>query len=164
MSNGKCNDKCYDQDDYFEYGITNGAKWYPLSGGMQDWNYIYAECLELTIEMGCKKYPEADKLYQYWADHLNSILEFIKSVHIGVKGFVKDSQGLPLQDAIISVEGIDKNVTSKYLGDYWRLLAPSLTNKYVITASKNGYRSQSRSVTVGRQKSTQVDFILHRIE
>ena len=26
----------------FPGGITNGAHWYPLWGGMQDWNYIMA--------------------------------------------------------------------------------------------------------------------------
>jgi len=163
MNKGKCSDKCHEQEDYFENGITNGAQWYPLSGGMQDWNYIQADCFELTIEMGCKKYPQADRLEQYWNDNLNSILQLVNSVHIGVKGFVKDSQGLPLQNAAISVEGIEKNVTSKYLGDYWRLLVPSLGRKYRVTASKDGYISETRMVSVSANRPSQVDFILQPI-
>ena len=163
MNKGKCNDKCSEQEDYFENGITNGAQWYPLAGGMQDWNYLKAECLELTIEMGCQKYPPAERLSKYWNEHLSSILYFINSIHTGVKGFVKDSNGLPLQNAIISVEGIDMNVTSKYMGDYWRLLVPSLNKKYKITASKDGYKSESKSVPVWGNKSSQVDFILQPI-
>ncbi|KAL9317695.1 hypothetical protein ACSQ67_014212 [Phaseolus vulgaris] len=40
-------------------GITNGAEWYPLYGGMQDWNYIHAGCLELTLEVSDNKWPNA---------------------------------------------------------------------------------------------------------
>ncbi|KAL5195336.1 Carboxypeptidase SOL1 [Glycine soja] len=40
-------------------GITNGAAWYPLYGGMQDWNYIHAGCFELTLEICDNKWPSA---------------------------------------------------------------------------------------------------------
>ena len=31
----------------FGNGTTNGAAWYPLTGGMQDYNYIWHGCMEV---------------------------------------------------------------------------------------------------------------------
>ncbi|KAL6211323.1 hypothetical protein ACLB2K_016550 [Fragaria x ananassa] len=46
----------------FEGGITNGASWYPIYGGMQDWKYIYGGCLELTLEISDNKWPPANEV------------------------------------------------------------------------------------------------------
>uniref|UniRef100_A0A2P2M950 Carboxypeptidase D isoform X2 n=1 Tax=Rhizophora mucronata TaxID=61149 RepID=A0A2P2M950_RHIMU len=46
----------------FPGGITNGASWYPIYGGMQDWNYIHAGCFELTLEISDNKWPNANEV------------------------------------------------------------------------------------------------------
>ena len=56
-----CTEGCGPQET-FENGMTNGAAWYILYGGMQDYNYLHTNCFEITIELGCFKYPPASEL------------------------------------------------------------------------------------------------------
>ncbi|XP_046918192.2 LOW QUALITY PROTEIN: carboxypeptidase D [Dermatophagoides farinae] len=158
-NNGRCLDSCDGTDDYFLQGITNGAKWYPVAGGMQDWNYLNTNCFELTIEVGCKKYPFSNELETYWQQHQNSLLNLINSTYNGVHGFVHDNHGRPIELAIISVEGIDKNITTYKTGDYWRLLTPG--RPYRITASKYGYNSQTSVIFI--HYSNQLNFTLYKL-
>lgn len=52
----------------------------PLIGGMQDWNYLNTNCFEVTIELGCVKYPNAEELPKYWEQNRRSLLQFMKQV------------------------------------------------------------------------------------
>lgn len=120
----------------FEEGITNGAAWYVLYGGMQDYNYMYTNCFEITIEVGCYKYPYEKELPKYWEDNQVALLAYLQEVLKGVKGFIMDVRNNPIFNATIHVEGIDHDVNSYKYGDYWRLLVPGT---YSITVNKTGY-------------------------
>ncbi|XP_047246006.1 carboxypeptidase M [Girardinichthys multiradiatus] len=110
----------------FRDGITNGYHWYPLEGGMQDYNYVWAQCLELTLELSCCKFPHWKELPALWMDNKKALLAYIQQVHLGIKGQVFDSSGTPVQKAVVEVEG-RRNMcpfrTNQY-GEYYRLLLP----------------------------------------
>ncbi|XP_013918052.1 PREDICTED: carboxypeptidase D [Thamnophis sirtalis] len=147
-------------DEYFPRGITNGANWYNVPGGMQDWNYLNSNCFEVTIELGCVKYPMAEELPKYWEKNRRSLLQFIKQVHQGVSGFVLDAtDGRGILNATIGIASIDHPVSTYKAGDYWRLLAPGT---YKITASARGYNSEAKMVKVEEDHAAQVNFTLSR--
>jgi len=130
----------------FSNGITNGAQWYAISGGMQDWNYIWEEDFEITIEQNEVKWPSSNQLAGLWEDHREPMLVYLEEVHDGVRGIVIDANsGEPLS-ANISVQGIDHDILpDPENGDYYRLLS---AGTYTITAQAFGYLAQSEIVTV----------------
>eukprot|EP00249_Psilotum_nudum_P024692 c29265_g2_i5 orf=101-1795(-) len=145
----------------FHGGITNGAAWYPIYGGMQDWNYINGECLELTLEISNRKIPPPIEVLKIWEENRLSMLQLISSVvKSGVHGRVISSWNAKPLHAIISVKGILHNVTADdRLGHYHRILSPG--SNYEVTATAPGFLSSTARVSVSEGKSTRLDFILN---
>ncbi|XP_044956926.1 carboxypeptidase SOL1 isoform X1 [Hordeum vulgare subsp. vulgare] len=143
----------------FEGGITNGALWYPIYGGMQDWNYIHGGCFELTLEISDVKWPKASELLVIWKQNKMSMLNLVASlVKTGVHGriFAADT-GRPIPGSLM-VKGIDSKINaSGSFGDYHRILAPG--QSYEVVASMEGYRPKRTRVMLGRE-ATNLDFIL----
>ena len=70
---------------------------------MQDWNYLKTNDFEITLELGCYKYPPHTQLKEYWDDNREALIAFIERVHTGIKGFVIDkSTGEPINNNIVS--------------------------------------------------------------
>ncbi|CAK9313457.1 unnamed protein product [Citrullus colocynthis] len=143
----------------FQGGITNGAQWYPIYGGMQDWNYIHGGCFELTLEITDNKWPPANELAIIFEYNKLSMLKLVASlVQTGIHGriFSSDS-GRPLP-ATITLNGIDYSVkASQKFADYHRLAAPR--QKYEVTASMPGYKSKNTSIWL-EEGAMSVDFVL----
>ncbi|XP_053560155.1 carboxypeptidase Z isoform X2 [Bombina bombina] len=143
--------------------IINGAEWYSFSGGMSDFSYLHTNCFELTLELGCEKFPTEDELYSTWQDNKESLLSLIEMVHRGIKGVVKDEHGNPIKKARISVKGIRHDITTGEDGDYWRLLIPGV---HVVAAEAFGYSKVTKKITLPAKmtKAGRVDFVLQRVD
>ncbi|XP_052829488.1 carboxypeptidase D [Octopus bimaculoides] len=136
-------------NEYFKDGITNGAAWYPLKGGMQDYNY-YHGVMEITVELSCCKYPPAETLQVYWEKNKRALINYLQLVHMGVKGLIMDESGNPVFRAKLSID--DRYITfrSSKFGEYWRLLLPG---NYILKVKARGFRdylSQPFRVIPGR--------------
>nr|XP_011734177.1 carboxypeptidase N catalytic chain [Macaca nemestrina] len=145
--------------DYFPDGITNGASWYSLSKGMQDFNYLHTNCFEITLELSCDKFPPQEELQREWLGNREALIQFLEQVHQGIKGMVHDENYNNLANAVISVSGINHDVTSGDHGDYFRLLLPGT---YTVSAIAPGFDPETVTVTVGPAEPTLVHFHLKR--
>ncbi|MCL7027511.1 hypothetical protein MKW94_003793, partial [Papaver nudicaule] len=123
----------------FNEGITNGAAWYPIYGGMQDWNYIHAGCFELTLEISENKWPNSTELLTLWEYNRMSMLNLVASlVKTGVHGRIVSTEcGQPLPASII-IKGI---------------------NYTVFTVAMPGYESKTTHILV-EDEAMSLDFVL----
>ena len=146
-------------DDNFRNGITNGAEWYDVPGGMEDFNYLHSNCFEITMELSCCKYPAAKQLAREWELNKESLFQFMEATHAGIHGKCVDSEtGQPIHQAFIQVESIDHNVTTTLTGQYWRLLPPG---QYKVRASAYGYEATDYHM-VNVVSGQNLDFQLHK--
>lgn len=158
-------DHCHDGRPFLE-GVTNGFRWYPLSGGMQDYNYVWAQCLDLTLEVSCCKFPPAAKLPALWSENKRALLAFVQQVHLGVKGRVLDSSGMPVENAVVEVKGRENMCpfrTNRH-GEYYRLLLPG-NYTFMVTYPGHELLTQTLGVPYGPDKYSALthDFLLRHV-
>ncbi|CAL8071452.1 unnamed protein product [Orchesella dallaii] len=143
----------------FKNGITNGAKWYPLIGGMQDFNYIWHGCMEITLEISCCKFPLAEDLERYWRENKESLLRFLGESHRGVRGFVHDEFGNPIEGVGLKIKDRDVGFKTTRHGEYWRILLPG---RYVLEAYHDNYEPKEAEFYVVDDRPTLLNVTLSR--
>ena len=139
----------------FKNGITNGAKWYVLYGGMQDWNYLNTDNMELTMEISHRKFPDDKLLDQFWKDNRKSLYAYMEKIHTGVKGTVlSDGKRGVLNDVVITAERraangmfvlIDHKTHLKSNGWFYRILA---AGEYRLKFTASGHKTMYSEIIV----------------
>lgn len=93
----------------FPGGITNGAAWYVVRGGMQDWSYVWHNDLQITVELSHQKWPDYSEIPGFYKDNRDSMVYFMKEVHRGagikfsrpnVSGTVEIKQTTPVTKSL----------------------------------------------------------------
>uniref|UniRef100_V9KB80 Adipocyte enhancer-binding protein 1-like protein n=1 Tax=Callorhinchus milii TaxID=7868 RepID=V9KB80_CALMI len=159
--------KCQTEDFTDGFGIVNGGAWRPTVGSMNDFTYLHTNCFQLSIYVGCDKFPHESELAEEWENNQEALLFFMEQVHRGIKGLVRDTDGNAIENGTISVEGIYHDVRTASGGDYWRLLNPG---EYRVTAKAQGYTTITKVCHVGYEnEANQCNFIMrksnwHRIQ
>jgi len=143
----------------FDNGTTNGASWYPLTGGMQDYNYIWHGAMEITLELSCCKYPPASELQSFWEDNRKALLKFLGEAHRGVKGFVKDQDFAPIESASMKIRGRDVGFQTTKEGEFWRILLPGI---YTMEVYAEGFAPEEVDFAIVEKNPTMLNITLKR--
>jgi PKD repeat protein len=129
-------------------GVTQGAIWYQVYGGRQDYMNYYRHAKEVTIELSDVKWINGSELPNLWNYNKQALLDYMKQVNYGIQGIITDESGNPVV-AKISIAGHDALnswvFSNEDLGDYYRLIK---AGTYSITYEAPGYVTQNINVTV----------------
>ncbi len=130
-------------------GITNGADWYMIGGGRQDYMNGYRQCREITIECSTTKNPSASQLPTFWNYNHNGMLAYMEQCLYGVHGVVKDADtNQPIDGVTVTVLNHDDEysiVSTHVDGDFHR---PIKGGSYTFEFKKSGYCTETVDVTV----------------
>lgn len=123
-------------------GVTNGADWYPVAGGRQDYMTFFHGGRELTVELSHSKLVSSDQLEAIWTANQRAVFDFVNAAQRGIHGTVVGApDGRPLS-ARIEVIGLDtaeaKSTvrTDPAAGDFHRLLNPGTYDLRVSSAGR----------------------------
>jgi len=140
----------------FVNGITNGAAWYVLYGGMQDWNYIWAKDNEVTIELSMVKWPPASQLPEFWAQNKDAMVQYLALVTTGIWGIITVG-GAPANATVTLLEIDHVVLTNVNTGEYHRM---ATEGTFTVVANLYGdpAKRKSRTVYVPAHGLTRLDF------
>lgn len=148
---------CPNDDKGFTDGITNGADWYLLEGGMQDYNYYWNGCMEVTLEVSCCKYPARDQLAEFWGQNKKALLSYIAEANKGVKGQILDVTGAPVTNARLKIKDREFYFQTSRRGEFWRILMPG---SYTLLVTADGFEPIENEFTVYSKNVTVLELTM----
>ncbi len=142
-------------------GVTNGAAWYSIQGGRQDYMNYYQHCREFTLELSASKMPPAGEMPYFWETQYRSMLNYFEEANYGIQGTVLDNAGNPVK-AKIFINDHDEDqswvYSSEENGDFYR---PIKAGTYSLTVSSPCFDEQTfDNVVVQDGQATQLNVVL----
>ncbi|WAR19498.1 CBPM-like protein [Mya arenaria] len=135
---------CPDDDTFRFLSLT-------YARGMQDYNYIKEGIFEITLEVACCKFPQADTLPGFWTANKDALVNYLLEAHKGVKGYILDENNNAIDGAELTISGREGvPFMSKHGGQYFRLLMPgsyTLNVHYNNTTTSKAFKVIDGSVT-----------------
>ena len=127
----------------FPRGITNGAAWYIVEGGMQDWSYNFHNDLQLTVELSHTKWPNYAEIPGFYTSNRDAMLRYAELIHQGA--------GIKMANKRASGTVLIKDSNSRSLGsfgfqrgEFYKVLMPG-TYTFEVTS---GGAKKVTSITV----------------
>ncbi len=166
-----------EQWGHFQDGVTNGADWYPVFGGMQDFNYLFAGTMEVTVEISCCKFPHSRRLLREWEYNKDSLFNFVEQAQKGIMGEVREEAGnRPVPGARIRVRRVgrhqspserdwrDSSVTTDESGVFWRILVPGVYDVQAFVTKADPQTKERKTTSTSEVRRVVVqDEKRHRI-
>jgi len=111
-------------------GISNGADWYIVYGGRQDFMNFFCKGREVTIELDNTKQTPEYQLHNLWNYNYKSMLNYMEQCLYGIKGQMTDAvTGNPIR---AKIEILNHDTDSSHIyseatnGNYHRLIYSGL--------------------------------------
>lgn len=142
---------------FLDNGITNGADWYVIYGGRQDYVTYELHGREVTIELDDAYVTPAANLNALWQYNWRSLLGYLENALYGIHGTVKDTDTHAPVAARVFITGHDKDSSHVYSdtlsGSFLRFLAPG---SYNLLFTANGYLDKTVNVVVIEGQKTEL--------
>lgn len=116
----------------FKNGITNGADWYVVKGGMQDWSCFFYNDLQITLEVSHQKYPRYSDIPGFYASNRDSMINYMKQIHSGA-GFKMKRPNVSGTVAIKQLSPAKNMGTYAFSGSEFYKVMPAGEYSYTIT-------------------------------
>jgi len=139
-----------DYMNLFPGGISNGAYWYVIYGGRQDYVTAFLQGREITLEISNEFIPPASDLSWFYERNRNALINYIKQATYGLHGKVTDNvTGEPVGKVKISLPDHDTYLSYIYsdsiTGTFRRYVRGG---NYQVIFSKEGYSDYTANVNI----------------
>ena len=145
----------------YQNGVTNGAQWYMIAGGLQDYLCGYTQCRAISIHCSTTKLPSPSVMPTFWYRNKESLFALMNQCLYGIHGKVIDAENnQPIEGATIRLMRHDDqySTVSTYSDGFFH--RPVKGGTYTLKITKHGYNPYEEEVTVADGEAVNINVAL----